>query len=1040
MTAVRRTRAPRRSWLLVRGVRWRRGLSAAVLLVAAVTMGAAALGPVYARAAGESTLRDALQQAGSSTGLELRNVPFGDEQSSAVSSFDRAQAQAPQPGALRGYPTRIGSIDVQTDAAVPGTPSLKASLVWRTDACAHLVITGRCPTGPGQALISQRTVDGPYGWKMGSRITAGVGATLTVVGTYTPRDPGETYWFRHNYFDAAPGNDGRTTTPDRLDGIFVDRAEFDGLAGSAQGGLLWDYPLDPSAIRLDDVPGLRRDVAGLFARYRGVSPVTPGSGPPVDLLMTTRVTNVLDGAAHQRNLVDTGTLLVTLQLGLLAWLVLFEVVTDAVESRGNEIALAKLRGFTAARTVRFALGEVLALLVLAMPIGLLLAWGGARIFAASVLAPDTPVTLTWYTVAALAAGFAGGVAAAVAGSYRALTRTVLAQWRRTTHSLHASRFGLALDVVLSLAAIGGLILLRLRHHAGGNDNAALLAPGLLVVAVALLGTRLVPLLTRLLLRPTRASGSVGMFLAVRQVVRRPSGLRLAALLAVAVGLATFSVSGEAVAVANRTARARAEVGAQRVVAMQYARGTDPVAAVHTADPDGRWAAASASWLPDGGSVVGTVLAVDASRLAAVGFAAPGGPSSAQIAAAITGARPVPEVDISASALRMTISAQDIRGAPAQVDFLLRTPHQPAAAVSAGTLQAGTHTYTAAVPCAAGCTFLGILWDRDILFDGTMSGTVVVHTAEQQVAGAWRPLDLALSRPGGWRAGPEFGPSTDAPRATADGLRDDYHSTSGYGGVTYAYVPQPIPVVATPSAVLGGGQVLGPTQMTDIFGRTAEYAVSRSVAVLPVVGDNGVMVDITYLRTQLPGFDSEANWSIWLGPRAPADALQRLRDAGLTLLTSQTTQARLVQLGRQGPALSLILLLACAIVGSVVAVGGTAVAIRAGARRRSFETAALRAIGVRRASLYRGGVLEQVLLLGAAIVLGVPAGALAARLAMPVIPEFADATPILLRYQIRYLPVAEFAAGFAVLVCLTAAVAALAVVRAGRPTRLREVED
>jgi len=87
-----------------------------------------------------------------------------------------------------------------------------------------------------------------------------------------------------------------------------------------------------------------------------------------------------------------------------------------------------------------------------------------------------------------------------------------------------------------------------------------------------------------------------LFLAARQVARRPAGLRLAAMLAVAVGLASFGVSGEAVAAGNRDARAQAELGAQRVVAMQFERGVDPVA--------------GAGYLAVGFSAVSEVAAVD----------------------------------------------------------------------------------------------------------------------------------------------------------------------------------------------------------------------------------------------------------------------------------------------------------------------------------------------------------------------------------------------------------------------------------------------
>src|SRR5215470_3711301 len=446
-------RSRRRSWLLLQGLWWRRGFSASVLVVGALVIGAAVLGPLYARAAGESTLRDELTQAGSATGLEFQDMPSVLQLTAPISQFAQAQAKTPTPGAVHGYPTRTGSIYVQTFADARGVPpSVRVGMLWRDGACAHLIIvTGQCPSGPGQVLVSQRTLDNDYGWRLGGRITFAAGPRLQIVGTYTPRDPHEAFWFGHDYFEAFQGTDG----PDTVDAVFVDRDETAAFQPSTQATLLWDYPLDQAAIRLNDVPRLRRDVAGLQRRYHTASSCGVACpGQQVNWRMSTDLVKVLDAAAHERNLVDRGTLLVTLQLALLAWLVLFEVVTDAVESRGNEIALAKLRGLRPWRTAWFAVGEPLVLLAVAAAIGLGLGWLAARLFSSAVLAPHTPVVLTW-----------------------------------------------------SAAAAGLVVLLTGSAHR--TAVAALLVPGLLVMAVALLGTRLLPLLARTLLRPTRASDRIG---------------------------------------------------------------------------------------------------------------------------------------------------------------------------------------------------------------------------------------------------------------------------------------------------------------------------------------------------------------------------------------------------------------------------------------------------------------------------------------------------------------------------------------------------
>lgn len=1016
----------------MRAVWWRRGLSAAVLLVATVTTGAAALGPLYARAAGESTLRDELtQHAGADTGLRFTDLPHGAYLSDSIAHFDRLQAGVPRAGAIPGYPVRIPTINVFGGAQTPSGAGVQTALVWRPGACRHLrIVHGHCPTGAGQALASQRTVDTRnYRWGIG-KVVSTSGAKVRIVGTYVPRDPTDAFWFGGTYFDASPGY-GKV--PDIVDAVFVTRGEFKRIPPSTQAVMTWDFPLDPRAIRLDDVPRLRQDVAALTAAVRA-------KNRPNDYLqVTSKLDHVLDAADHQRHLINVGTLLVTLQLTLLAWLVLFQVIADAVESRGNEIALAKLRGFRPRATVRFTLSEPLVLLTLALPLGLLLAWIAAHLIGDAVLRPGTPIVLTWYTPAALLAGFVGGTLAAAGASYRAITRTVLAQWRRTTRT-HQSRMALTLDVLVSLAAVAGLFALRATHRAGaGNDTVALLAPGLLVIAVALLGTRLLPVLTKSVLRPTRASERLGLFLAARQVVRRPAGLRLAALLAVAIGLATFAVAGEAVAAVNRTHRAQAEVGAARTIAMQYQQGVDPVAAVQRADPSGQWAMATATWLPDGGdSVLGTVLAVDSRRLPTVGYPVEGGPSTAELARLI-GTAPAARIVLRGRSIRIRarITASNLRGAPAQLEYSLVTPGGYLIA-DAPSLRTGTHDYPATLHCPSGCTFAGLVFDRSVTFNGTMSGDVLIRSLAVDDGSGWTALAAGLTRPNAWRAGPEYSYSSDTPRPTPAGLRDHYRSESGYGGLTYAYTPSPLPVVATPAAVSPAAP--DPPRMIDNADVTATFRVVRQTAVLPVVLTNGMLVDLTFIRRELPGFDAQAHWSIWLGPHAPADAVAKLRAAGLTLENGSTTHARIVQLARQGPALSLFLLLACAIIGAIVAVGGTAVAISASARRRTFETAALRAVGVRGGALYRAGVIEQLMLLGSAVVLGVPAGTIAARLAMPVIPEFADATPVPLRYLPPWPPVVGFVVGFVVLVSATAVIAARGVLRAAKPSRLREAEE
>jgi putative ABC transport system permease protein len=1040
----------RRVMLLLRGLWWRRGLTAAVLAVAVATTTTAALGPLYARAAAESVLQDHLIQAGPAAGLALKT----DLDIGTPRDYAAAQRRVPRPGEINGYNRMIAGLytaagvgtSLATGGSGPPTGAANTHLVWRDGQCRHLIIvSGRCPSAPNEALASQRTIEAKvYQWKLGRVISLGPitlpddpnygldvpdPKPVRIVGTYRPKDTNDPFWFGYNYFDAHPGAaDG----PDTVDSLFVDRSEFTSLARNTFVEADFDYPLTPSAVRLDDVPSQRTAVRGVLELH----PATATIKAETDLL------KVLDAAAREHRLVNIGTLLVTLQLALLAWLVLFQVVSDAIEARGNEIAMAKLRGHSPAATIRFGLGEPVALLAAAVPIGVLLAVVVTHLFAASVLVTGVPIVLTWPAVLTALVAFAGGAVAAVLAGHRTLTRSVLDQWRRTTRAPGHGRLVLLLDAVLAAAAIAGLFALREAHQSGtSNDTAALLAPGLLVFAVAIVGVRLLPLACRSLARLTRGSRRVGVFLASRQVARRPVGLRLAALLAVAVGLATFAVAGETIATTNRGARADAELGADRVASVQFNKGLDPVTAVRRADPNGTWAMAAATWLPDGGgSVAGTVLGVDATRLAAVGAPAAGGPSLSDIARTITGST-APIITFTDSRVRVHLLVTALRGTPrAQLQLNLATPTQPYYDVEGAPLRLGAHTYVLTTACRAECLLRGVTWDRPYGATMELGGTVAVTGIDIGDGTTWKRLDIGLDQSDSWRPAVPEGHATDRVTVTAAGVQDEFtNADGGYGGVAYAYAPSPMPAVATARAIVTGSTAPKRPQMSDTLNNTAYFRVAAEADVLPAVLDDGVVFDVRYLLAELPGFVSEANWQVWIGPHAPGDALQRLTAAGFQIQGVRTHHARVTVLGRQAPALALLLLLACAIAGAVLAVGGTAISISANGRRRSYEIAALQAVGTSRGSLLAASVAEQLLLLGTAVLLGVPTGLLAARLAMPVIPEFADHTPITLRYTPQWGPTLAFAGAFVLLLAITAFIAAWGLLRIAVPARLRESE-
>jgi hypothetical protein len=1033
--------------LLLRGLWWRRGLTFAVLTVAVLTTTAAALGPLYARAAAESILQDHLVQAGPQTGLRL----YRDTGLSSPGAYAQVVDSVRRVGHVHGYNRLItGFFTPNTvPAYIPHPPlgHVNTYLLWRSGQCGHVVIVkGRCPTGPDEAMASERDVAGGlFHLDLGSDVSLGqivsnatfIGpqrapSPVRIVGVYRPRDVNSLFWFGQNYFGQHGASIGASLTDvPTIDPLLVARSKFTTLPVGNFVEADFDYLLTPSAVRLNNVAAERQRVAGILHDQRRFQ-----------LFAQTGLLPVLDAASHEHRLIDIATLLVVLQLALLAWLVLFQVVGDAIEARGDEIAMAKLRGYRAWPTIRFGLGEPVAMLAIAVPIGLFAALGVTHVFAASVLVAGIPVLLTWSALGTPLIAFAGGLVAAALAAHRTLTRSVLDQWRHTDRRPGHGRLALVIDVLLAGAALTGLIvLLNTRHAQSSGNTTALLAPALLVFAVGIVGVRLLPLVCRSVARRTRGTRRVGAFLAACQVARRPVGLRLAALLAVAVGLATFGVAGETVTSANRTARADAEVGAPRVVAVQFSPGLDPVRATRSADPAGSWAMAASTWLPDGGgSVLGTVLGVDASRLAAVAEPVRGSVPNAKLARLIT-ANTVRPLVIRTSAMRVHVTAQALHGdTRPRVQLNFRSAGEAYVNAEGPPIRPGSHSYVVRVPCAHKCEFRGLTWDRPVQAVTPQSGTLTLTGLDVHAGARWRSLDIGLGRPRSWYAEKAQGQAADRVRVTARGIVDTFSNRNGgYGGITFGADPSPMPAVATPASMTSGPNVPSPSRITDADSVTATFRVLRYQPLLPQVLDNGVLLNVRYLQDELPAYAAEATWSVWVGSHAPPDWRHRLADAGLQVVSQRSQTQRAAQLARQAPALALLLLLVCALAGAVLAVGGTAISVSASSRHRSYELAALQVVGVGRPALLRASIVEQLLLLGAAVLLGVPTGFLAARLSMPIIPEFADSTAVPLAYSPHVAPTAVFAAAFVALLLVTAVVAARALIRIAVPARLREAE-
>lgn len=1023
--------------LALRALWFRRGLSAAILLVAMVTTTVAATGPFYARAAGESILRDRLLTAApEAVGLRLQEVTRVDDDPLGRINQDAARAGLPI-----GYPSRIPGYQLSATFVAlrsGSSPDVDSRLTYREGVCAHLVlVAGRCPSGAGEAAVSDRTSTG-LRWRVGTRLQSdklevdalnpqfsdrAPKAVLAVVGVYRPRSETERYWFGQDFFDAHPA---KFDEPNTVDSIFVDRSTFESLHGVI-GRAVLDLPLDPAGVRLANEVTLRTEVAHLLGWLRQ-------HDEGVELLTSLPAT--LDAVAHDRQLLGVSTLLVTLQLALLAWLVLHLIVASASEVRGSEVALAKLRGHGPFSTIRFGLLEPVLLLCIAVPFGIVLADLAVRVLSRLVLVPGTPVVLRLPPVLAAVAALAGGIVAAALAARRTLTRPILEQWRRTGHE--EVRGLTIIDGVVAALAVAGLAELHFGGalREGRTDNMALLAPGLLTLAVGLLGVRLVPLLGRSFLPSTRASSRIGTFLALRQVVRRPAGLRLAVLLAVAIGLATFAVDGVTVAATNRAQRAATDVGAATVATVRIQAGQDVRALVRRTDPTGRWAMAVARIVPPGESFNGELLAIDTPRFAAIAhwrddFA--GLPLSDLMDR--LGAPAPPVITLQGQAVRLTVRTRKLPHTPFTVRLDLADGAGQPVSAPLGRLVAGRHTYSGDLPrCASPCRLDRIVLDRMLGDHSDVTGDIEISGLSLRTDGSWMTVPVDWTDLSSWHPPPTNNQSTATLTAAPGVLRYRFVAKGGDPPtVVRGLTPLPLPIALDPGAASNPKLAITASDIDQV-----PVDVVTASPVVPSIGSGGGLVDLGYARALSSTFDDYATYSVWLSQNAPRDAVQRLERAGLDIVDTRTTAERRRELDRTGPALGLLLFGFSAAAGAVLATGVTAVAIYVTGRQRSYELAAMLAVGTPRRDLLRSCVGEQLIVVGSGLVLGVGAGLVAAWLALPAIPEFPDAggSPPL-QFTPHVLALGAFLLFLAGVVTLTASVAARLLLRSARPVRLRE---
>jgi hypothetical protein len=1002
---------------LFRALLHRLGTTVVILLVALCASAAATVGPTYYTAAKSSILQDTLSDV-NVVGRSFQVVQQGSIQDSLPALEDTVRRELVKATGSARNADRLFAAPITSLETNVYFPKLlqQVLLATRTNYCAHLRFAkGSCSTATNDIVVS-RSLAATNHWSVGDKVQPQHRPVLTITGIYVPPNVNNTYWLARGstYFPAE--NPIPQVAP--YDAFFTPASTLASLAGHPQGTNTVARALAPSRVQPADVDALAR-LADRFTTSAALHLAQATAQTSLDV--------TTDDIKASWRALAIPVFLVTAELLVLTWLLLFLVVTETVEARGTEIALAKLRGHSSGRALAFGLGEPAVLLAIALPVGAVLGWVLTQGLSTVLLRHGTHVglpALAW--IASLVASI-GGIAAIALAARRTVTRPVVEQWRRTGR--RSTDRSWVFDAVVLTGAIAGLLQLFVSGTLDSTRQSALalLVPGLLGIALAVVGSRLLPLAARATFARTRRGGGLGPFLAVRYIARRPGGTRTTMILATAVSLATFSLASWSISSTNRSTVADMSVGAPTVFTVARPIGTDVAAVVQRIDPGGHSVAAVQSYF----SADVVLLGVQPSRFAAVAhWSGEDAPSGAELTSTLQPPAPAP-IRLAGDRVRVTLDVGDLKPAGGELMLTMFSPGGFAPTpIDLGPIPRAHRTVrlTAALPAS------GVVRSLQIVPPGAqriqMQGTVTVRAIDVKDQSGWQHAVGAFAD-GVWTDTQDQGVEIDA-----DGqqLRWSFLATGGEPATATVHDhPEPLPALV--SAELAGTDTS--VQATGLDGSGVIVGVAGRMPSIPGAPSNGVVVDLTYAERLAGGNDSPSLSQVWV--RGDADRVARaLGAAGVRVVDRQSSGALTDELGRQGPGLASVLFLADAGAAAVLAALAAVLSLSAAARRRRYEYAALAATGASTRSLYGALAIEQLVVIGFGSLIGVAAGLLAIGLAGHSVPEFVD-TPSanLITHQPDVLFLGLTLGAAVVLLLATAAAAAAALLRSVTPEQLRE---
>ena len=680
-------------------------------------------------------------------------------------------------------------------------------------------------------------------------------------------------------------------------------------------------------------------------------------------------------------------LLVVFQIGAVTLAVLAGVGALALTRQAFELAVLHSRGFRRGLLLAAQASQAVIVAIVAYPLGLLLGMGLAAL-ASTANGPDLPGVS--FPIRLNAAGQQLGLVAAVIGcliliglSMPYVSRTILEERRAASRE---DRPLLArVPVELFVLPLGVFAFLQLRSGAGPEagsgevDPLILVAPTLLLFGGSFLALRLLLLVFRALDTRIGRTRHLSRYLAGRRVGRSPgTGFAAALLLLLSMGLLVVSTSYRAIVLRNHEDAAHAQVGADWRI--NVTPPDDILSVIERMPPLTTAVVRTEPRLESGTfNLPPIALGIDPERHAAAGWWREDFSET-----------PLPEImrrlqtppfgmtlPAPTSTLTMEIeSSEDVRNlriAATGVNadgFVHTAPLQP--------MEPGPARYELSLDAAV--RLFSITIHRTSL-DSPDEVTFEVRSIEADGEAisleGWEPLT--------WRG------SAGSVEPEGAGVR--YEMESGASDVIGGIVPgsDPLPVLVSPGIASADGPIFPATlggQELELDPVAGALQFPSMIPNAPFIVLSGPALLERAAAVPEPGLVLNEVWA-----EGDRDPIPLLRADGLipgAVARTAPIEGFLAQLPQS---LALGMNFVAAAGGAGLVVVGVAAGLYFAQRRRDYEFAALRAMGTAPGQIVRTLALEQVLLLGFAVVAGLGLGYLLLRLMMPYVgPSLSVAYP------------------------------------------------